>query len=359
MKNRATLSVVVVSLIVGCGKWGGPTGLLGPSAKVSESSSFDLVSTIAFSSNRDDPTNPNPRLASEIYLMDGDGTNPRRLTENSFGDGFASLSPDGKKIAFDSNRLRVEGEPQNTSDLFVMNTDGSEQTHLLRGSSATWSPDGRDIAFHASASGTGLPIKTDPGAATTDSDIFTANVDDVLAGSATRRNLTNSPEAIDDDPSWSPNGQQIVFTSHPVTDDPINSVHAEIYVMDTQGLGAPVRLTENVEEERAPSWSPDGTRIVFMWRKGGPDFEICVMNADGSGQIQLTDNTVGDFTPSWSPDGQRIVFHRQIGPQIQLWWMNADGTDQTQLTTPPGLNIFPSWGQFRIHVPQAALRPAR
>lgn len=68
-----------------------------------------VVSTIAFSSTRDDPTNPNLILASEIYLMDEDGTNLRRLTNNMTGEGFAALSPDGKKIVFDSTRNRIAG----------------------------------------------------------------------------------------------------------------------------------------------------------------------------------------------------------------------------------------------------------
>src|SRR5215470_2608601 len=122
-------------------------------------SEFALESTIAFTSTRDDLT------TAEIYLMSPDGSNVRRLTENTSDNAFAALSPDGKKIVFDSNRNRAEGEPLNTSDLFVMNTDGSEQMFLTRGSSATWSPDIKNIAFHASASGLGLPIKPDLGAA--------------------------------------------------------------------------------------------------------------------------------------------------------------------------------------------------
>jgi len=80
------------------------------------------------------------------------------------------------------NRDRTADEPINTSDLFLMNSDGTEQTRLTSGSSASWSPDGKNITFHASASGNGTPIRTDPGSATSDSDIFVANVDDLLAG---------------------------------------------------------------------------------------------------------------------------------------------------------------------------------
>ena len=318
-----------------------------------------LRSTIAFVSTRHapsaDPAVDAQRawLAAEIYLMDGDGSNPRRVTENTYSDGFPALSPDGTRIVFESNRLRAEGEPFNTSDLFVMNADGTGQMPLVRGSSATWSPDGRKIAFHASASGTGQPISFLPGAAATDSDIFVINVDDFLKNRTPRKNITNNPAAIDDDPDWSPNGQKIVFTSHAVTDNNDNHVTAEIYMIDADGTGKPTRLTNNTEEERAPSWSPDGKRIVFMCRRGGSDLEICVMNADGTGQVQLTENTIGDLTPSWSPDGKKIVFHRRIGGrgQFQLILINADGTGEKQLTFPPGLNAFPNWGEIRVRAP--------
>jgi TolB protein len=310
---------------------------------------------IAFTSTRDNPVD-NPVLAGagEVYLMSPDGANLRRLTDDTATDTFAALSPDGKKIVFDSNRNRAEGEPINTSDLFVMNTDGSEQIFLIRGSSATWSADSKNIAFHASASGVGLPTRIDPGGATSDSDIFVANVDDLLAGVAGPINLTNSPEAIDDDADWSPDGRRIVFTSHPVTDDPLRSNLAEVYVINMDGTGL-TRLTFNGEEERAPSWSPDGARIVYMCRIGGgsSDFEIRTMNTDGSDRRQLTDNTLVDATATFSPDGQQIVFQRLVAGRQQLWLMNADGAGQTQLTSPPGLNVYANWGQVRVHIPHA------
>jgi len=311
-------------------------------------------STIAFVSTRHDPESDpsiNPERAwraTEIYLMDEDGGNPRRLTTNTDGDGFPALSPDGRRIAFDSNRRRAPGEPLNTSDLFVMNSDGTDQLWLIRGSSPSWSPDGRQVAFHASASGTGHPIKIDPGAATSDSDIFVMNVGDVRRNHD-RHNITNNPSAIDDDPDWSPDGRTIVFTSHALNDDPVNSATAEIYAIRADGTGQPSRLTSNTEEDRAPAWSPDGRRIAFSCRRGGSDFEICVMNANGSGLVQLTDNAVPDLTPSWSPDGKRIVFHRRVGSrgQFQLFVIGADGTGEKQMTFPPGLNAFPNWGWSR------------
>ena len=314
-------------------------------------------STIAFTSTRDNPTG-NPLLTPEIYLMNPDGTNLRRLTENTDGDAFPALSPDGKRIVFDSNRNRAEGEPLNTSDLFLMKPDGSDQTLLTRGSSATWSQDSKFIAYHASASGTLPPIRPDPGAPAADSDIFVARVGALLDNEAPPLNITNSPDDIEEDADWSPDGQTIVYTRHPASDQPANFNYTskEIYVLNADGTGEPQRLTFNGEEERAPAWSPDGTRIAYMCRKGAratltgpPTFEICVMNADGTDQTRLTTNSVNDFSPRWSPDGAQIVFQRPVAGLFQIWVMNADGTGQTPLTNPPGINLFPNWGKIKTH----------
>jgi TolB protein len=338
---------------------------------------FELQSTIAFSSTRDTPaaiTQADALMAAEIYLMNPDGTDVRRLTDNDAGDGFAALAPDGKKIVFDSNRLTVAKTGLlNVDDLFFMNTDGSDQTLLTRGSSASWSPDCKNIVFHASASyyasnglQTGKPIKPDPGAATGDSDIFVANVDDLLARAQRPTNLTNTVGQIEDDPDWSvpstaaPHGR-IVFTAHPASDNPLQSNQAELYVMNSDGSGR-ARLTYNNEEERAPEWSPDGTRIVYNCRIGGGNnvFQVCVMNADGSNVQQLTNDAVQNLSATWSPDGQQIVFNK-ILPAIppatvrnyQLYTINStlnlDGSLPMShpITAPPGINLLTHWGVLR------------
>lgn len=315
-----------------------------PSAAVADASRVELADTrLLFASTRDDPAG-DLLNATEIYSMRGDGTDPVRLTNNDFANFFASLSPDGTKILFESNRLRSGDEPRNVSDLFLMNRDGSEQTHLIRGASGTWSPDGASVAFHSSASGKGRPISSFPGAATVDSDLFVLNLEEFSKG-VPPRNVTRSPDAIDDDPDWSPDGRTIVFTSHPLDDDPIDAVSAEIYLIDVAGNGPATRLTTNEEEERGPAWSPDGKKIVFSCRRGGADFEICVMNADGSQQVALTNNDKADLTSAWSPDGKKIVFHRAVAGRatLQLMLMNADGTGEIQWTHAPGQNAFPTW----------------
>src|SRR5262249_39776263 len=149
-------------------------------------------------------------------------------------------------------RLRLSTDPLNTSDLFLMDPDGSNQRWLLRGSSASWSPaltdnnhgspQSKRIVFHASASGNQLPIRGDPGAPAFDSDLFIVNVEDCLQVANCRdlaTNITkdlqpdpvmapkynggqlsppNSP-AIDEDADWSPDGSKIVFSSHSLHQD--------------------------------------------------------------------------------------------------------------------------------------------
>jgi len=201
----------------------------------------------------------------------------------------------------------------------------------------------------------GLPTTPSPGAATSDSDIFVANVDDLLARVAGPQNITNNgSDTIDNDPDWAPDGTKIAFTSHPPSDNPINPIHAEIYVINPDGTGL-TRLTFNNYEERAPAWSPDGSRIVFMARvgtRGGNGFENCVINADGTNFVQLTDNAVFEGTPTFSPDGQKIVFSRDVGAGQgqEVFLMNADGTNQVQLTDTVGTNLFPNWGELRVHI---------
>jgi TolB protein len=314
-----------------------------------------LLPTIAFTSTRDDPIAVPQINAAEIYLADPDGGNARRLTANHDGDGLPALSPTGRQVIFDSNRLRLEGQDL-TFDLFVMELDSGNTDHVTAGSSASWSPDGHAVVYHRSASGSGQPIRPDPGSPPSDSDIFIVNVDDAVGGSAAPRNLSHDPARIDDDPDWSPEGDRIVYTSQAVGDDPANPTTAEIFVVDPDG-GTPEQLTTDGYEERSPDWSPAGDRLVYSCRIGAPTptdprptFEICVMAADGTGVIRLTQNVQPDLSPSWSPDGESIAFQRPVAGRLQLWTMHADGTGQAPITSTAGLNLFPSWG-VRMDVP--------
>ncbi len=108
---------------------------------------------------------------------------------------------------------------------------------------------------------------------------------------------------------------------------------ADIYVMNADGSGQ-MRLTSDAADDSAPSWSPDGSRIVFQSFRNGNFYQVYVMNADGSGQVNLTNTAASDGDPSWSPDGTRIAFasDRDHAGFKSLYVMNSNGSNQQRLT---------------------------
>jgi hypothetical protein len=126
----------------------------------------------------------------------------------------------------------------------------------------------------------------------------------------------------------------------------IGGVNYDIYVMNSNG-SEQTRLTDNPANDFYPDWSPDGTKIVF-WsdRDGTNNGEIYIMNPDGSEQTRLTDNPTIDTTPDWSPNGESIIFRRGFESQNpEIYVMNADGTGQTNISNYPGrTDGHPDWG---------------
>src|SRR6266542_3971739 len=110
-RQKIEMAALAASVMIA----GSGAALLGAFAQTRREQQPALRSTIAFVSTRHDPMldtavdAQRALLGAEIYLMDGDGTNPRRLTENPYFDCFPALSPDGSRVVFDSNRLRTAG----------------------------------------------------------------------------------------------------------------------------------------------------------------------------------------------------------------------------------------------------------
>src|SRR5262249_47818444 len=276
---------------------------------------------------------------------------------NLFGipDGFPNISPNRTSIVFDTNRMFTPSEPWNYGFLFLTNRDGSETVGLTQGLSSTWSPDGHSVAFQRSASGFGLPVNNDVfSPPTTDSDIFTGNVDDLLAG-APPTNITNSPDIIDEDPDWSPDGTKIAFTRRNAGPWFARDPSVEIWVMAPDGSHQ-IQLTHNSTAESAPAWSPDGSLITYMCdtSTGGTDnvWNICVMNADGSNQHQITFDLLNG-TPSFSPDGTQIIFNKVDFSTFtyQLFTINLDGTNRHELTHDHCHNVTARWQPLKVNVP--------
>ena len=231
-------------------------------------------------------------------------------------------------IVFLSDRDIVQlGHTGRRFQMWVMEPDGSNQTRLtfneLSDAKPHFSPDGTKIAFHRGKSRFGVGLFTRR-------NILLMNPD----GSG-QTEITNDPEFDDFHPSWSPDGSKIVFYSGRDGDD-------EIYVMDADGSN-PIRLTDSPGSDRDPEWSPNGDKIVFVsLREGG--FDVYVMDADGSNQTQLTSTFGENFDPGWSPDGSKIVFvSSREGLDDEIYVMDADGSNQTRLTERRGPDQGPAW----------------
>ena len=282
---------------------------------------------IAFVSRRDGN--------NEIYVMNPDGSNQTNLTSNSANDFAPAWSPDGAKIAFVSNR-------NGNSQLFVMNADGSNPMPLAFDifsypAGLSWSPDGTRIAFSASQS----QIYS--------SDIFVINSD----GSHLTR-LTNATSDLDwsGDPAWSPDGTRIVFDRGFFFSDlyVINADGSNLTMLATDGWSpywspdgaeiAFVRLVTSCDFD--PPFLPCLS-------------DIFVINAAGVNPRRLTTtaNPFSNFSPVWAPDGTKIAFERSYNSSTSttdIYVMNADGSNQTSLTN-TGNNSAPAWQPVLTQLP--------
>jgi putative intracellular protease/amidase len=227
---------------------------------------------IAFVSDRDGN--------GEIYVMNADGSNQRRLTHFRDFDGVPTWSPDGQRLAFYTHLSHSKWIIQ------AMDPDGSNQRPLTDNDACDgapfWSPDGTRIAFTSA-------FDCDPD----NREIVVMNTD-----GSDQVKLTDND--VDDYLSaWSPDSQRIAFVSDRDGND-------EIYTMMADGSD-PRRLTFDDAHDHMPAWSPDGVQIAFVSDRDGDD-EIYVMDAGGGNLRRLTDNDADDWFPSWSPDGAQLLF---------------------------------------------------
>ncbi|NKB71189.1 MAG: hypothetical protein GKR89_29305 [Candidatus Latescibacteria bacterium] len=182
---------------------------------------------------------------------------------------------------------------------------------------AVWSPDSSQIAFDSWRDG--------------DGEIYTAPAD----GNTPVR-LTHQP-GYDWAPVWSPDGSRIAFISQRDGND-------EIYVMQADG-SRPMRLTHRPGRDWQPAWSPNGAHIAFMGQDKHNNWDIFVVASDGSWAttVQLTHHSGRDGLPVWSPDGSRIAFVSQRDGDFEIYVMQADGSNPMRLTHRAGIDAYPSW----------------
>ena len=305
---------------------------------------------------------PGPALSVNI----ADTPNERHLTnvkQLTFGgeNAEAYFSRDGQWLTFQSTR-----EGRTCDQQYVMHVNGSGVKRVSNGNGKTtcgwFLPDGKRLFFGSSHAHDSLcPPRPDPSAGYVwrldQFDIYTVNRD----GTDLRR-LTNY-NAYTAEGVLSPDGKTIVFTS-------LKDGDLEIYTMNVDGTDVK-RLTTTPGYDGGPWWSPDGKRIVYRAHHPSDSaqlaeyrallarrmirpsrVELFVMNADGSDQRQVTALGGANFGPSWSPDGTKIIFSsNHVAPRsgnFDLYLVDAStskaGHDQVeQITFSPVFDGFPTF----------------
>jgi len=219
-----------------------------------------------------------------IHTMKSDGSDVKYLPLPRSGDLHSPLrvswSPDGSRIAFNSNEILIATISSEGSDIRQLQSgDFSGERYI----GASWSPDGTRVAFSI-----GNII---------DNGRFRAfQIYTISSDGSDARQLTNSQSGTDNwlsSSAWSPDGSRIAFYSNRDGD-------FEIYTMKSDGSDVR-QLTVNESKDMDPSYSPDGSRIVFTSNRDGDDLEIYTMSSAGSDVRQLTDNEYRDAAPVWSP----------------------------------------------------------
>jgi TolB protein len=246
------------------------------------------------------------------------GGGTHQLTETR-ADSTPSVSADGRMIAFSGDNDPGTGS---SSHIYVMNADGSDITALTSGenydSNPSFSPNGRQIVFDRMAS-VGHPH------------IFIVNVD----GSGLRQ-LTDGSTVSDYDPVFAPNGKWIALTSN--RDHDVRTDRSDIFSMRPDGTHLKV-LIDGPRNESEADISPDGRQIAFSSNSGGRGPNIFVATSSGRHVRALThlrqncSHSYCYFSPAWSPDGKHIAFLRSSRYDTSLEVMRADGTHMTEFAT--------------------------
>lgn len=240
------------------------------------------------------------RSGKEIGMVDYDGFNFTRITNNRNFNLFPSYAPDGNRILFSTyseDRLNIY--------LYDLSKGAAELVSSFRGLNFApcWAPDGSKICMTLSKDGNAELYLLD------------------LTNQKLHRLTNNS--AIDTSPTFSPNSREIAFVSD-------RSGNPQIYVMDTHG-GNVRRLTFHGNYNTSPAWSPRGDIIAYVSREKDNSQQIYVTDPNDFSPVRLT-YLRNSEEPAWSPDGLHIVFSSNRSGRYELYTMNWDGSRLRKLT---------------------------
>ena len=244
---------------------------------------------------------------NDIYVINADGSGFDQLTDETASETVPSWSPDGKEIAYQSIQ---DGD----WEIFVVTLATKRARQITHNNcddfAPSWSPDGRRFIFYSDCAGGRQLYMVD-------------------VNGSNRQQITEFSGVWSVFPSWSPDGSQITYSSN-------KPGKYYVYTMNIDGSSM-----RQLERGCISSFSPDGKYITFgqyCFETG----EIYYMKADGSDRRTL-DKKFENKNPSWSRDGKRIVFQSERDGSMDIWTMDLDGEDWIQLTSGSSFNAAPVW----------------
>ena len=236
----------------------------------------------------------------ELHLLDLATKQDRVLLTSEIADLHPKFSPDGNSILFQN---RIEGN----AEICVMSVDGGEVRNLTnnpaRDINPAWSPDGSQIVFASNREG--------------NYDVFPIYV---MNADGSHPHRVYYTYAISSSPAWSPDGRQIVFANDKEDN---RSGNFELFSIEPETVNPETRLTFRKRYDTEPVFSPDGKRIAFASNTDG-NWEIYVMNQDGSRLLRVTRDPSTDMNPSWSADGKRVIFSGERNGKAAIFETSID-----------------------------------